>query len=65
MYTLNEKSICCPYCGESIQVLIDFSDAFQEYIEDCQVCCRPIIFKISLDENDEVIVDVFSENDSY
>lgn len=33
----------CPYCGESIELLIDCSVEEQEYIEDCFVCCRPII----------------------
>jgi hypothetical protein len=32
----------CPYCGEPIQLLIDCSIPEQDYIEDCQVCCRPI-----------------------
>ncbi len=32
----------CPYCGEAIQLLVDCSIPEQEYIEDCQVCCRPI-----------------------
>lgn len=32
----------CPYCGESISVLVDPSAEGQEYIEDCEVCCRPI-----------------------
>lgn len=32
----------CPYCGETIEVLIDTSFSPQEYIEDCEVCCRPI-----------------------
>jgi len=39
---LIEKIISCPYCGESITVLIDDSVAQQEYYEDCSVCCRPI-----------------------
>ncbi len=32
----------CPYCGESVSMLIDSSVQEQEYIEDCEVCCRPI-----------------------
>ena len=32
----------CPYCGEPIELVIDCSVAEQSYIEDCQVCCRPI-----------------------
>ena len=37
----NQK-INCPYCGELIEVLVDPSEAAQEYVEDCFVCCRPI-----------------------
>ena len=39
---LQETSIYCPYCGESIEVLLNPEDVGAEYIEDCQVCCRPI-----------------------
>ena len=49
MEFLNEQTIYCPYCGESIDVLIDCSVPFQEYIEDCQVCCRPIEFRLRED----------------
>ena len=37
-----ERSIDCPYCGESITILVDPSVIPQSYIEDCQVCCQPI-----------------------
>lgn len=46
---LLEQRTQCPYCGESITVLIDDSVEQQEYIEDCQVCCRPIEFRVSID----------------
>jgi len=39
---LQESSIYCPYCGESIEVLLNPEDVGAEYIEDCQVCCLPI-----------------------
>ena len=39
---LTERRIGCPFCGESITILIDASEGSQQYIEDCQVCCRPI-----------------------
>lgn len=42
MHDLEESQIYCPYCGESLTVLIEPELAGQEYIEDCQVCCRPI-----------------------
>ena len=63
MNGLFERSIDCPYCGERIDVIIDSSDAFDEYIEDCQVCCQPITFKVFLDEDDSPYVQVFNEND--
>lgn len=46
----DEIEIDCPYCGERIVVLVDTSAGDQEYIEDCQVCCRPINLFVSLDE---------------
>ncbi len=65
MSLLNEQIISCPYCGESIEVLIDYEDIDQQYIEDCQVCCRPIIFVITFDFNGELSVAVHTENDTF
>lgn len=42
MGELEEVRIFCPYCGESINVLLNPEDVGQAYVEDCQVCCRPI-----------------------
>lgn len=42
MEMLESQWISCPYCGESIEVMVDVSAGDQSYIEDCQVCCRPI-----------------------
>jgi hypothetical protein len=41
----------CPHCGEAIDVFPDLGGGeTQEYIEDCSVCCRPILFSVTLDE---------------
>lgn len=38
-----EQFFTCPYCLEEISMLLDPSvDGSQTYIEDCEVCCRPI-----------------------
>jgi len=42
MDEIHEQMIYCPYCGEGIEVQVDTSAGDQAYIEDCQVCCRPI-----------------------
>jgi len=39
---LAESHQYCPYCAEPITLLVDISEGDQEYIEDCEVCCRPI-----------------------
>jgi hypothetical protein len=46
LQSLTESSIGCPYCGEMITVLLNPEDIGQPYIEDCQVCCRPIEFLV-------------------
>ena len=63
MPELNERSIGCPYCGETILVLIDDSLPEQNYIEDCQVCCRPIVFDVTVAPGGETLVSVRMEND--
>lgn len=52
MNALEPQSISCPYCGETNEVLIDCSIPQQGYIEDCQVCCRPINFNVTVNEDD-------------
>ena len=32
----------CPYCWETISMLLDSSLRQQTYVEDCEVCCNPI-----------------------
>ncbi len=43
MYELQPAFIQCPYCWEQIEVLVDCSVERQDYVEDCSVCCRPIV----------------------
>ena len=53
---LIETTVQCPYCWESFSLLIDGSVECQEYVEDCEVCCRPIDFIVEIDELDRVSV---------
>ncbi|NNF07134.1 MAG: CPXCG motif-containing cysteine-rich protein [Candidatus Eisenbacteria bacterium] len=63
MLGLIEKRVRCPYCGESIAVLLDSSVPFQTYVEDCQVCCRPISFSVGVGEGGEIDLRVSQENE--
>lgn len=56
--------IDCPYCGESIEIVVDASIPSQQYIEDCQVCCRPITLSVDVDQDGEASVRVRRENDA-
>jgi hypothetical protein len=38
----DEAKVLCPYCGEGMWILIDTSVEEQRYVEDCQICCRPM-----------------------
>ena len=58
-----EKSVSCPYCGETITVLIDGSLPEQEYVEDCQVCCRPIVISVAIDSDGDAVVSTRMENE--
>ena len=60
---LVNQSVQCPYCWETIDVLIDPSDTEQSYIEDCQVCCRPIVFEVVSDLMGKICVAVKSEDE--
>ena len=52
----------CPYCGESVEAQLDLSAGDQQYIEDCPVCCRPIVFDLHTDGIDWTL-DVRGEDD--
>jgi hypothetical protein len=39
--------VCCPYCGQINEIVLDpGSGSEQEYVEDCQVCCRPWLVRV-------------------
>jgi hypothetical protein len=60
---LSSAIIHCPYCGEPIEILVDGSAGDQHYIEDCQVCCRPISITLAVD-GDQWRVEARSEGDA-
>ena len=37
-----EHFFTCPYCWSEISMVLDLSVDGQRYVEDCEVCCRPI-----------------------
>lgn len=60
---LDFRDVACPYCGEWVELAIDASAGDQQYVEDCQVCCRPMLVTVTVDEQEEVGVSVRAENE--
>jgi hypothetical protein len=61
---LPTETIECPYCGESIELVIDDSVDHQQYVEDCSVCCRPINVDVSVDEQSEIHLRCGTDSDA-
>jgi hypothetical protein len=39
----------CPWCDAPGEALLDLSGGDQCYVEDCAVCCQPIVFELRTD----------------
>lgn len=63
MNLLESIATLCPYCGETIDLIIDCSIPQQQYIEDCSVCCRPIELDVEVDADGHVLVVAKDENE--
>ena len=50
----------CPYCWQTISMIIDASIHQQSYIEDCEVCCNPIQISSTFEHGD--LTSFFSES---
>ena len=46
-----DAEVLCPYCGEKVEIVLDpVGGAEQDYVEDCEVCCRPWHVTVRYDE---------------
>ena len=52
----------CPACGAPVSVVLDLSVPDQSYVEDCEVCCQPMLITIDATAEDP-IVDVTRDNE--
>jgi len=55
-----EHFFTCPYCWQEVSMVLDLSVSDQTYIEDCEVCCRPI--RIWYTVQDEEIADFTADS---
>lgn len=38
----------CPYCAETILLRLDVAAGSQSYVEDCQICCQPMLVSVEV-----------------
>lgn len=63
MQDLRATALQCPYCGEIIEVLLDCSVDKQTYVEDCSVCCRPIVMTVVGADGELLSIEAKSEDE--
>jgi hypothetical protein len=52
-------TVACPYCGQPVEIALDpGSGTHQEYVEDCEVCCRPWNVSVAYQADGSASVDV-------
>ena len=57
---MTEYFFTCPHCWDKISMLIDTSISGQNYIEDCEFCCNPIVINYTILENEIAYFDTQS-----
>ncbi|MEM6708678.1 MAG: CPXCG motif-containing cysteine-rich protein [Pseudomonadota bacterium] len=64
-FAVEEVATHCPYCGEPITVLVEPEtvDVGDGYVEDCQVCCRPMMLFPHQEHDGTIWVDARQENE--
>lgn len=60
---LEPARIQCPYCWEWLETSVDPTLPEQSYVEDCQVCCQPMIIDVHFDQDGIPVVHASAEND--
>lgn len=43
---IEPRSMTCPWCGAPTTVMLDLTTADSDFVEDCQVCCAPILYSV-------------------
>jgi len=56
------ETITCPYCWEAIEITLDLSIDEQRQVEDCSVCCRPIVVAYRAEDGALAALDITAEN---
>ena len=63
---LEPLEVRCPYCGEPTTVEPDPpAPGPQQLWQDCEVCCRPILFRLAFDADGSLLqLDALRDDDA-
>ncbi|MFZ1322288.1 MAG: CPXCG motif-containing cysteine-rich protein [Ignavibacteria bacterium] len=65
MIHFDDIEISCPYCGEINFLNIEIgNNSSDEFITDCEICCRPFTVNVQSASNGEISFDV-KNNDGF
>ncbi len=57
-------TVQCPYCGALNEEIIDCSvEPPEEYVEDCEICCSPMLIIVESINEEVPVVNVHRENE--
>lgn len=62
MEALQTVLLQCPNCWKQVEIVVDCQDAEQEIIEDCSVCCSPMVIAISAGDDDQLHAEAWMES---
>lgn len=52
-----------PHCGEPTDVHVDIEGGADDFVEDCTVCCRPMLLHVERDETGTLTVSATAESE--
>jgi hypothetical protein len=56
---LQEILVQCPQCGEEFAIQVETAvDGSVEMIEDCAVCCRPALVRVTTGEGEIISINI-------
>jgi len=61
---IQRETVICPYCWQAVELTIDLSAGDQTYVEDCSVCCRPMVVSFQTDGEALGALEVTAESEA-
>lgn len=52
----------CPYCWQNQEISYVIGES-KEFVQDCDVCCHPLLFKVFGEESENLFLEAHKEND--